>query len=97
MNPAKCNVITNCSPWNQQWSVNDNAHLEGAKSDKSTTDGFCINAPVQANGTGIVLAGCAGGVTDTAQTWVPSPTAGAGMAGADQQPARQLPPVRHVP
>ena len=29
-----------------------------------------------------MLASCAGSVTDTAQTWVPSPTAGAGMAGA---------------
>ena len=44
VNPAKCTVITSCSPYNQQWSVNDNGHLEGAKSDQSSTDGYCINA-----------------------------------------------------
>ena len=82
VNPAKCTVITNCSPYNQQWSVNDNGHLEGAKSDQSSTDGYCINASAQATGTALALTGCAGGTTDTAQTWVPSPTAGAGMAGA---------------
>jgi hypothetical protein len=80
--PSKCATITNCSPWNQQWSVDDSAHLEGSKSDQSTIDGWCINAASQSDGQAIALATCAGSVTDTKQTWVPSPTAGAGMAGA---------------
>jgi hypothetical protein len=80
--PTKCSNIRNCSPWNQQWSVDDNAHLEGAKSDRSDIDGYCINAAAQADGTPISLATCAGTVTDTKQTWVPSPSAGAGMAGS---------------
>lgn len=80
--PAKCATITACSPWNQQWSIDDNAHLEGARSDQTDIDGFCVDAPLQVSGTPLVLASCAGGTTDTAQTWVPAPTAGAGMAGA---------------
>ena len=82
LNPAKCTSINTCSPWNQQWSVDDSAHLEGAKPDQSNIDGYCINAAAQVNGTALTLASCAGGVSDTAQTWIPSPTAGAGMAGA---------------
>jgi hypothetical protein len=79
---TKCSSITSCSPWNQQWSVDDNAHLEGAKSDKSDIDGWCINAATQTDGAALTLQTCAGSVTDTKQTWVPSPSAGAGMAGA---------------
>ncbi|MGH8861325.1 MAG: hypothetical protein ACRDVG_08865 [Jatrophihabitantaceae bacterium] len=79
--PTKCITITNCSPWNQQWSVDDNAHLEGALNNQSNIDGYCINASAQTDGQPIVLATCAGTVTDTKQTWVPAPTAGAGMAG----------------
>ena len=70
------------SPWNQQWSVDDNAHLEGALTDQSNLDGYCINAGSQAASVALTLQSCAGGVTDTAQTWVPSPTTGAGMASA---------------
>jgi Tfp pilus assembly protein PilX len=82
VNPAKCTNLSQCSPYNQQWSVDDNAHLRGAVSDKSTTDGYCINAGSQAAGVALNLLGCAGSTQDTKQTWVPAPTAGAGMAGA---------------
>lgn len=81
--PARCTDITKCSPSNQQWSVDDNAHLRGALGDKSNTDSYCIKAATQANGTPLVLADCAGGTSDSMQTWVPMPTAGAGMAGAN--------------
>lgn len=70
------------APWSQMWSVDNSAHLEGAKTDKSDLDGLCINAPSQGAGVLLALATCAGGVTDTKQTWVPSPDVGAGMAGA---------------
>ena len=69
------------TPYNQQWSVNDNAHLEGAQTNKSSTDGYCIDAVSQTDGQALTLVGCTGGTTDTAQTWVPALTAGAGMAG----------------
>lgn len=78
-------VTTGCtpSPWNQQWSVDDNAHLEGAKTDKSDVDKFCINAASQAPNIPLNLIACnGGGVSDPYQTWVPAPTTGAGMAGA---------------
>jgi hypothetical protein len=80
-------VLQPCSavgsaPWYQKWSVDDSAHLEGSKSDSSDLNGLCINASTQAAGTVLALAACAGGVTDTKQTWVPSPLVGAGMAGA---------------
>jgi hypothetical protein len=81
-------VTTGCtlSPWNQQWSVDDNAHLEGAKNTTPRDiDGYCINAPSQGANVALTLASCAGGVTDTAQTWIPAPTAGAGMAGPGNQ------------
>jgi len=80
--PTSCTVITTCSPYNQQWTLSDVSHLAGAKSDRSTTDGFCINAAAQAVGTALTLATCAGGATDVAQSWSPAPSAGAGMAGA---------------
>jgi hypothetical protein len=80
--PTKCADVTLCSPWNQQWSVDDSAHLQGAKPDKSDVDRWCINAANQADGVALSLLACTGNVSDTHQTWVPSPTAGAGMAGA---------------
>jgi hypothetical protein len=80
--PAKCVSLTACSPYNQQWSVDDSAHLHAALADKSTTDGYCINVATQASGVALNLAGCVGGTSDITQTWVPAPTAGAGMAGA---------------
>jgi Tfp pilus assembly protein PilX len=81
VNPAKCLNLSLCSPYNQQWSVDDNAHLRGSLSDKSNTDGYCINTSSQAGGVALNLVGCTGGTSDTKQTWVPSTTAGAGMAG----------------
>ena len=81
-NPGKTCAI---STWRQQWSVDNAAHLEGALSDDSDIDHYCINAAAQTSGTALALASCAGSVTDTAQTWVPSPTTGAGLAGAGNQ------------
>ena len=79
-NPATCSDVDACSPPDQQWSVNDNGHLEGASS-HNDTDGYCIEAPSQQPQVRLVLRGCAGSTDSTQQTWVPSPTAGAGMAG----------------
>jgi Ricin-type beta-trefoil lectin domain len=70
------------APWYQKWSVDNNAHLEGAKPDSSDINGLCINAASQGAGVALKLATCAGGVTDAKQTWVPSPDVGAGMAGS---------------
>ena len=83
--PAGATAGTNgcaISPWNQQWSVDDSSHLEGATTNQTNIDGYCINVAAQTAGTALNLASCAGGVTDTAQTWVLSPTTGTGMAGA---------------
>jgi hypothetical protein len=79
--------LDTCAPlgsatYDQEWSVDDNAHLEGAKSDKSGLDGYCINVAAQSAGQALTLQGCSGGTTSTTQTWVPDPRAGAGMAGA---------------
>ena len=70
------------SPYSQQWSVDDNAHLRGALQDQSNTDGYCIDVASQAAGIALLLQSCTGGTTDNRQTWIPSPTTGAGMAGA---------------
>ncbi|MCU1656830.1 MAG: hypothetical protein JWO57_1486 [Pseudonocardiales bacterium] len=78
---ATCSALGSAQP-RQQWSIDDNSHLQGAKSDGSNIDGFCINASGQAAGIVPTLQPCAGSVTDTHQTWVPSPSTGAGMAGA---------------
>jgi hypothetical protein len=72
------------SPWNQQWSVDDNGHLQGAKKDQSNLDGYCIDAATQAP-VALTLQKCAGSTTDTRQVWVPSATTGAGMAGAGNE------------
>ncbi len=76
----KCNAV-GTAPWNQQWSVDDNAHLQGANSAQSDLDGYCITAASQTNLQALALNGCQGGTSDTAQTWVPGTSAGAGMAG----------------
>ena len=76
-----CNAVGSAA-YNQQWSVDDNAHLRGALSDQTNTDSYCINAGSQTSLQALTLAACAGGVTDTAQTWVPATSTGAGMAGA---------------
>jgi hypothetical protein len=69
------------APTNQQWSIDDNSHLEGSKSDGSNIDGYCIAVSGQTAGVPLLLQGCTGGTTDTSQTWVPSPSAGAGADG----------------
>ncbi len=85
-NPPAAGETCQVSPWNQEWSVNNSAHLEGSKTDRSDTDGYCINDSAQTAGTALSLAACTiNNITDTAQTWVPSPTTGAGMAGAGNQ------------
>ena len=70
------------APWYQKWSVDNVSHLQGARKDLTNTDGLCINVASQASGQALSLQTCAGGVTDSMQTWVPSPDVGAGMAGA---------------
>jgi hypothetical protein len=75
---GKCQI----SQADEQWSVDDNAHLEGSNSTQTDIDGYCIDAPSQAANVALILSTCAGSVTDTYQTWVPAPTTGAGMAGA---------------
>lgn len=80
-----CSAVPN-APWYQQWSVDDNAHLEGAygtgQAGYPNINGLCINVNSQGNGVNPTMQTCAGTVTDTKQTWVPSPDVGAGMAGA---------------
>lgn len=67
--------------WNQEWSIDDSAHFEGAKSDYSDIDGWCIDAASQPVAQ-LTLQTCAGGTTDPSQAWNPTPTVGAGQAGA---------------
>lgn len=79
--------LATCAPlgsagYAQQWSVNDNAHLQGANTTQTGLDGYCINVAAQSPGQQLTLQGCTGSTTSTTQTWVPDPRAGAGMAGA---------------
>lgn len=83
-----CNAVGTAA-YNQKWSINDNAHLEGTRSDlltllpnQSGKDGYCITAAAQISMQALTLSGCQGSTNDTAQTWVPSATAGAGADGA---------------
>jgi hypothetical protein len=80
-------ILTPCAapgaaPYNQQWSINDNSDFNGAKADKSNLDSFCIYVASQTANAPLTLATCAGGVSDTTMTWLPSPNVGAGMAGS---------------
>jgi hypothetical protein len=72
---------TNAPPYTQQFSVDDNAHLQGTTSTQSGWDGLCINVASQGPGVPLTMVSCKGSVTDTNQTWVPDPRVGAGMAG----------------
>ncbi len=78
---AKCNA-PGSPPYQQVWSVDDSSHLRASNSAKSDTVSSCIEAASQAGGTSLKLQACAGGTTDTKQTWIPSPAVGAGQAGA---------------
>jgi len=80
-------TLANCSapknpPWQQVWSVDDSSHLRGSNSSKSDTSSSCVEVATQGIGAQLKLQACAGGTTDTAQTWLPSPAVGAGQAGA---------------
>lgn len=88
----KCATVGS-APWNQMWSVDDVAHLEGANPSATDVDGLCIQAgpynsntkgspPYPGAGSVLQLSGCVGSVEDPFQTWVPSPDVGAGQAGA---------------
>jgi hypothetical protein len=83
--------LSACAPpknatYDLQWSIDDSSHFEGAKSDKSDIDGYCVNADTQTANQLVTLQPCAGGVTDTKQTWVPTPSVGVGAAGAPDPP-----------
>lgn len=78
---AKCSAPGQPS-WTQVWSIDDSSHLESSNSGMTDVSGNCIAVSDQSTGTQLKLQGCAGGTTDTAQTWVPSPAVGAGGAGA---------------
>ncbi|MBN9611060.1 MAG: hypothetical protein BGO26_16980 [Actinobacteria bacterium 69-20] len=78
---AKCNA-PGSPPYQQVWSVDDSSHLRNSNSGKTDVGGQCITAASQTAGTALALTNCAGGTTDTAQTWIPSPAVGAGQAGA---------------
>lgn len=76
-------VLNPCTAfYTQLWSSDDSAHLRGSLSNKSDTSGYCIDVAVQSAGRPLTVQTCAGGVTDEHQTWVPSPNAGSGGAGA---------------
>jgi hypothetical protein len=79
-----CNALGS-PPYTQMWSADDSAHLRGANSGKTDTSSVCINVGAQSAGQPLTIQSCAGGVTDTAQTWVPTPQAGAGQAGASNK------------
>lgn len=83
-------TLTQCAevpdaPAKQQWSVDSSSHLQGSQASPKPPglNGLCIQVSSQNAGIKPILATCAGGVTDTKQTWVPSPDVGAGMAGPD--------------
>lgn len=89
----KCAALGD-TPWNQMWSSDDNAALEGAtnstpaqwkQQDHGGWNGLCLDVASQASGVPVTLQGCQGGIQNNRQTWVPSPDAGSGMAGAGQE------------
>lgn len=74
------------APVDQQWNVDDNAHLRGDNPDGTNTDGppggYCINVTGQGADVPLTIQPCAGSTSDTSQTWVPQPSVGPGAAGA---------------
>ncbi|MEO3935330.1 ricin-type beta-trefoil lectin domain protein [Dermatophilaceae bacterium Soc4.6] len=99
-------VLTRCRPldptadifsnsnWWQQWSFNDNGHLQASSSTSranGTLSTLCITATSQDPAIAVVnLGGCAGSIDDPRQAWIPSPDVGAGAATEPRVDGRQF-------
>jgi hypothetical protein len=77
----------NSPPYTQQWSFNDDGHLEASRS-TSVTDGslsgMCMNAASQNAGINVTVETCSGSTGSPTQAWIPAPSVGAGAAEAPQ-------------
>lgn len=86
---AACLATGTTPPYTQQWSFNDNGQYQMGLS-TSKTDGvlgppnLCMNVASQTALQPVKLATCAGGPTDTAEGWIPTPSVGAGAAALPQ-------------
>jgi hypothetical protein len=65
----------------QQWSLNGSAEFLATKSDLTRDSTLCIGAATQSAGASVQVLSCPGSY-DTTASWLPSPSVGAGAAGA---------------
>jgi len=86
-------TLTQCRPdgsstkWTQQWSFNDDGHLEASKATSAADgglSGMCINVASQNVGLNLTVETCGGSTGSPTQAWIPAPSVGAGAAQAPQ-------------
>jgi ricin-type beta-trefoil lectin protein len=84
---TECKAADSTTLWTQQWSFNDDGHLESAKA-TSAADGvlstMCLNVASQNAGLNVTLESCSGSTGSTSQAWIPAPSVGAGGAKPPQ-------------
>jgi type II secretory pathway pseudopilin PulG len=82
-----CRAQNDALLWTQQWSFNDDGHLESSKA-STATDGvlsnICLNVASQNAGLNVTLENCSGSTGSPTQAWIPAPSVGAGAAEAPQ-------------
>lgn len=84
---AVCQASDSSTLWTQQWSFNDDGHLEASRQTSATTgalSGMCLNVASQNAGLPLTVQSCTGGTGSPAQAWIPAPSVGAGAAEAPQ-------------
>jgi len=84
---VQCRPEGSANLWTQQWSFNDDGHLEAARSTSATDgvlSGMCLNVASQNAGLNVTTEPCSGSTGSTTQAWIPAPSVGAGAAKAPQ-------------
>ena len=86
-------TLVECRPagspllWTQQWSFNDDGHLEAARQ-TSAADGvlsdMCLYAASQNAGVPVTVQPCTGSTGSPTHAWIPAPSVGAGAAQPPQ-------------
>ncbi len=81
---SKCAALGSPSPSTEQWSYNNFGAYQAAQDSSYLTGilpNLCMNVANQNSGTAVTLASCNNyNSLDTAQSWVPAPSVGAGNA-----------------
>jgi len=82
-----CQAADSQTLWTQQWSFNDDGHLEAAKATSAADgglSGMCLNVASQNAGLPVTVQPCSGSTGSPTQAWIPARAVGAGAAEPPQ-------------